>query len=268
MKVNILGVKIDDVSLNQAVELVSGWIKGGGHYYIATPNPEFIVAAYSDPDFKKILNKADLAIPDGVGLKITGRIKNTTTGVDLMEALCHEAAKKGWNVGLIGGRGVAKLAAKRLREKYHGLKIVIAEDGPEMVAWGPARLASRSKRASSVSRRASSLVATSLRSRAEDLSSLSPLHNLTHADLLFVALGMGKQERWIVESMKKVESCVFMGVGGAFDYISGNVKRAPIWMRKLGLEWLFRLIVQPWRIKRQVNLLKFISLLIIDFVSG
>lgn len=233
MKVNILGVKIDDVSLNQAVELVSGWIKEGGKHYIATPNPEFIVAAYSDSDFKEILNKADLAIPDGVGLRITGSIKNTTTGVDLMEALCHESAKKGWNVGLIGGRGVAKLAAKRLREKYHGLKIVIAEDGPDSLR---------------------------VRSRAEDLSS--------HIDLLFVALGMGKQEEWIVKNLPKLPTKVAMGVGGAFDYISGNVKRAPIWMRKLGLEWLFRLIVQPWRIKRQVNLLKFIFLLIIDFVSG
>lgn len=226
MKVNILGVKIDDVSLDQAVSIVTRWLQKGGQHYIVTPNPEFIVAAYSDPDFKKILNKADLAIPDGRGLNLTGRIKNTTTGVDLMEALCQKASELGWKVGLIGGRGTAKLAAQRLRQEYPGLKIVIAEDGPEVVAWG-----------------------------------------LESIDLLFVALGMVKQERWIVENIKNVNSCVFMGVGGAFDYISGNVKRAPIFMRKLGLEWLFRLIVQPWRIKRQVNLLKFIFLMIIDFVS-
>lgn len=243
MKVNILGVKIDDVSVDQAVELVSGWIKEGGKYYIVTPNPEFIVTAYSDPDFKKILNKADLAIPDGAGLRITGRIKNTTTGIDLMEALCHESAKKGWKVGLIGGRGVARLAANRLREKYYGLKIVIAEDGPEIRVKGHG-LSIKGKNS----------------------------HNsyfISHAtDLLFVALGMGKQEEWIAKNLAKLPTKVFMGVGGAFDYISGNVKRAPIWMRKLGLEWLFRLIVQPWRIKRQVNLLKFILFLIIDFVSG
>lgn len=236
MKVNILGVKIDDVSVDQAIECVSGWIKEGGKHYIVTPNPEFIVAAYSDPDFKKILNKADLAIPDGAGLKITGRIKNTTTGIDLMEALCQEASEKGWKVGLIGGRGgVATKAAEVLKKRYPNLKITYAIEGPQIPE------------------------------NSEDPDSQNVRKQ---TDLLFVALGMGKQEGWIVESMKKVDSYVFMGVGGAFDYISGNVKRAPIWMRKLGLEWLFRLIVQPWRIKRQVNLLKFIYLLIIDFVSG
>lgn len=245
MKVNILGVKIDDVSLNQAVEFVSGWIQEGGKHYIVTPNPEFIVAAYSEEDFKKILNKADLAIPDGAGLKLTGRIKNTTTGIDLMEALCQEASEKGWKVGLIGGRdGVAAKAAEVLKKRYSDLKITYAIEDPQIPE------------------------------NSEDPSSdpsgtQSPSESFRkQTDLLFVALGMGKQERWIVESMRKVDSYVFMGVGGAFDYISGNVKRAPIWMRKLGLEWLFRLIVQPWRIKRQVNLLKFISILIIDFVSG
>lgn len=241
--VNILGVKIDDVLLNQAVSIVAGWLQKGGKHYIVTPNPEFIVAAYSDPDFKKILNKADLAIPDGAGLRITGRIRNTTTGIDLMEALCERASKLGWKVGLIGGRGVALKAAKKLQQRYPGLEVIYAEDGPEISVKGHG-----------------------LSIKDKDSHNSYPIS--LNTDLLFVALGMVKQEKWIVKNLPKLPTKVAMGVGGAFDYISGNVKRAPIWMRKLGLEWLFRLIVQPWRIKRQVNLLKFISLFIIDFVSG
>jgi len=218
MKVTILGVNIDDVSIDQAISIVAGWLQEGGKHYIVTPNPEFIVSAYGDPEFKKILNKADLAIPDGAGLKFSGKIKNTTTGVDLMEALCQKASKSGWKIRLIGGKdGVAGRTSEKLKEKYPGLEVVYAENGLEV-----------------------------------------------NSDLLFVAFGMGKQEKFIYENLDKLPTKVAMGVGGAFDYISGNVKRAPIWMRQLGLEWLFRLIIQPWRIKRQVNLFKFIFLIIFN----
>lgn len=228
MRVEILGIRIDDVSLSQAVSIVVKWLQEDGQHYIVTPNPEFIVTAQNDLDFQEILNKADLAIPDGVGLKITGRIKNITTGVDLMEALCQKAAKSGWKIGLIGGRGgVVGRTSKKLKEKYFGLKVVYAENGPEI-------------------------------SSKED--TLNTKYLIPNTDLLFVALGMGKQEKFIYENLDKLHTKVAMGVGGAFDYISGNVKRAPVWIRKLGCEWLFRLIIQPWRIKRQINLLKFIFL--------
>ncbi len=122
-KVDILGVKINDISMEQAIERIEGWlVKGKDQHYIVTPNPEFIMAAQRDSEFKEILNQADLAIPDGVGLKLSGRIKHTTTGIDLMEALCEISAEKNLTMGFLGGRyGVAKKAAERLRKKYHQL---------------------------------------------------------------------------------------------------------------------------------------------------
>ncbi len=236
-KVNIFGVYIDDISTTDAVTYVSDAIRNRLKYSVFTPNPEFIVLAQEDKEFKEILNKADLNIPDGAGLRLTGKIKNTTSGVDLMEELCKEAAVKGWSVGLLGGReGVAKKTAEVLKKRYPKLKVVYAESGP--------------------------VIPTEVEGSLTQIPRLLSVARDDMVDILFVAFGQGKQERWIYRNRSKVNSFVFMGVGGSFDYIAGNVKRAPKWMRELGMEWLFRLIMQPWRIKRQLKLLKFIWLVI------
>lgn len=227
MKVNVIGVKIDDVSMDEVINLVDGWLKKDGSHYIVTPNPEFLMTAQKDEEFKLILNNADLAIPDGVGLKLAG-VKNTIAGVDLMEKLVKLSEEKAFTIGLLGGSDrVAELCVERLKKKYPGLKISFADSGGEVDNEG--RL----------------------------LKSL----RIPNLDLLFVAFGHPKQEFWISENLNKIPVKVAMGVGGAFDYISGKVPRAPIWIRKLGMEWFFRLIIQPWRIKRQVNLLRYIWLL-------
>lgn len=205
MKKNILGVKIDDVNMDEAVSKVHLWLQGKAKKYIVTPNPEFIVTAQSDPQFKKILNNADLAIPDGAGLKLSGLIKNTIPGTDLMEKLVEKSVDWGITVGFLGGRnGVAEKTADCLQKKYPGIKID------------------------------------------------------SFPDLLFVAFGHPKQEKWIYKNLPKLKVKVAMGVGGAFDYISGQVPRAPKFLRNLGLEWLFRLLIQPWRIKRQFKLLTYL----------
>lgn len=228
MKVNTLGVKIDDISLDQAIYIVETWLKKGGKRYIVTPNPEFIVRAQNDQEFMEILNKANLAIPDGVGLKLAG-VKNRIAGVDLMEKLCEIASQKGLSVGLLGGKdNVAKLTAQKLAEKYPSLKISFAEDGGEVDEQG-------------------------------DLSSSSGRKKM---DILFVAFGPPKQEKWIAKNLKNIPVKVAMGVGGAFDFLSGKIPRAPERIRNLGLEWLFRLTVEPWRIKRQLALVKFVWLVL------
>jgi N-acetylglucosaminyldiphosphoundecaprenol N-acetyl-beta-D-mannosaminyltransferase len=221
--VNLLGVRIDDLSMSESLEMVEGWISKGGSHKIYTPNPEFLVKAYEDPSFKKILNASDLNIPDGRGLRLSGVVKNTTTGVDLMEALCKLSAEKGFTVGLLGGwEGVAEKTSECLKNKYKNLKITYINENV---------ILERSDR-------------------------------IPPADILFVALGMGKQERWIEENIGNYKIHVMMGVGGSFDYISGRVQRAPKIIRSLGFEWLFRLILQPWRLKRQLKLLKYLYLLI------
>ncbi len=231
MKVNVLGVKINDVNMDQAIETVEGWLNGTGKHYVVTPNPEMLISAQKDSVFKKILKMADLSIPDGVGLKLSGKVKNTVYGTDLMERLVALSAENGFTVGLLGGqKGVAEKCAECLKKEYPGLKIAFAESGGEVNKSGKL------------------------------LRSLESLKSL-NADILFIAFGHGKQEKWIAENLGKIPVKVAMGVGGAFDYLSGNVPRAPKIIRKIGFEWLFRLAVQPWRIKRQFVLLKYLWLL-------
>ncbi len=223
MKTQVLGIKIDDVNMEEALNIVQELLKKPGKHYIVTPNPEFIVAAHEDSVFTKILNDADLSIPDGIGFKLIGKVKNKVTGIDLMEKMVELAATKGYSVGFLGAMGdTAQKVAQIFKSRYPNLKISLAESGGD----------------------------------AFNLTNL----NISSTDILFVAFGHGKQEKWIVDNLSQIPVKVAMGVGGAFDVISGKIPRAPLWMRKIGLEWLFRLTIQPWRIKRQVALIKFLWL--------
>lgn len=228
MKKDILGIKVDDININQALEIVLGWLSKPGKYYIVTPNPEIVVMAQKDKELKEIINKADLAIPDGNGLRFTTDIVCNTPGIDLMEALIKMAAENGFAVGLLGGRDeVAEKVRERLLKKYPKLKIAFADSGGEVNEEGKL---------------------------LKDLK-------LLNCDILFVAFGQPKQEKWVENNLSKIDVKVVMVVGGGFDYLSGRIKRAPVWVRNLNLEWLFRLIIQPWRIRRQLSLLKYIWLL-------
>lgn len=228
-KQDILGVKIDDVTLQQALKLIEKWIWQPGKHYIVTPNPEMVVAAQKDSEFKQVLNSADLSIPDGVGLKLSGKVKNTFAGTDLMEQLVILAAEKGFTTSFLGGpEGLAKKCAECLLQKYPKLKVNFAQSGGEVNNQGQMR---------------------------------DKLPNIPPSDLLFVAFGHIKQEKWIAKNLQSLPIHVVMGVGGAFDYLSHQVPRAPKWLRGLGLEWLFRLMLQPWRINRQLALIKYLYLL-------
>lgn len=232
MKTDVLGVKIDDTTLTEAVARVEKWIWNPGKHYIVTPNPEIVVAAQKDVIFKKILNSADLSIPDGRGLKLSGKINNTFSGTDFMEALVRLASEKAFTIGFLGGRDrVAEKTSECLLRKYPNLKISFAGPGGEIDNQG--------------------------RLSGEDHKSLPP------SDILFVAFGHIKQEKWIANNLDKIPVKIAMGVGGAFDCLSGTVPRAPKLMRDLSLEWLFRLVIQPWRIKRQLALLKYLWLIVL-----
>ncbi|MCL4366523.1 WecB/TagA/CpsF family glycosyltransferase, partial [Patescibacteria group bacterium] len=224
MKVNILGVNIDSVDLAQALALSKEWIAGPDKHYIVTPNLEFILAAQADPEFKRILNNADLAIPDSSSLGFSSWLlkKNIlirlflwplfflplkqlmhferVSGTDLVEAICKLSAEKGFITGFLGGgEGVAEKCAERLQKKYPGLKVVFASDGGKIDDGGMG-----------------------------DLKSVPPV------DILFVAFGHIKQEKWIANNLEKIPVKLAIGVGGALDYLSGDVPRAPLWFRSLG----------------------------------
>lgn len=249
-----MGVKIDDLSIPKIVEKVKEWLKKGGKYYIVTPNPEIVIMAQKDLELKRILNKADLAIPDGVGLKLFSDIVCNSPGIDVLEGLVKLAADLGATVGFLGGgEGVAQKTAERLTKKYPNLKVSFAsgditvdETGREVDSNGDV---------------AGSKYYVLSKKTKENKNFHNTKYIIPNTDLLFVAFGPPKQEKWIAKNLDKLPVKVAMGVGGSFDYISGKTYRAPVLIRKLGFEWLFRLLLQPWRVKRQLALFEYIWLL-------
>ncbi|MFH1366652.1 MAG: WecB/TagA/CpsF family glycosyltransferase [Patescibacteria group bacterium] len=229
-KVNILGVEIDSLDEEEISEKLASLLHNGRPHLITTPNPEIILAAGHDPEFKKILNNSDLALPDGFGLMLAScylkkRLKRRMAGIDLMLKICRLAAEKNHSVFLLGGQGrVPEKTAEKLLAKFPNLKIAGFENGFRSWGW---RLPEGKLR--------------------EKIKRAKP-------DIIFVAFGAPRQEKWLYNNLPKLTSVkIGMGVGGAFDYISGQVRRAPAIMRQLGLEWLFRLWRQPWRWPRIIN---------------
>lgn len=224
----ILGVKIDDKNEDEFLRNIEERFLDGIRTFIVTPNPEMLVLANGDADFKNVLNSADIKIPDGAGLrlgaKILGRnLKNRVTGTDLMGRLCELANQDGLTAYLLGGEMASvRKTSENLKQKYPALKIVGAESGGKGEEWDN-------------------------RVIIEHINAVKP-------DMLFVALGHGRQEKWIFENLSSLPSVkLAMGVGGAFDFISGKIRRAPFWMRRAGLEWFWRLVFQPQRIGRIFN---------------
>ncbi len=232
-KETILGVNVSVTSYEELKKCVEEDIKNNKKSFIVAINPEKILKAREEEKLKDLLNSADYQIPDGIGVVYAsklkkGKIKSRITGIDCMEMLCREANDKGYKIFLYGAKkDIIKEAKKRLEEKFENIKIVGAIDGYE-----------------------------------KNNDKIIKEINKSKADIIFVALGSPKQENWILENKDKVCIKIFQGVGGSFDVISGNIKRAPIWMQKIGLEWLYRLIKEPKRIFRQIKLVKFLVLVL------
>jgi len=223
----LLGVKVDDVSIDEALKKIEGFLADGRQHYIVTINPEFIVRAQKDDEFRQILNEADLAVPDGIGVVWASRfigdgLKERVAGIDLVVRIKNQESRiKNKKVFLFGGRN-------DVAEK-------IAGEWPEVVGF------------------------------SENPDEATALINKYGPDVLLVALGAPKQEKWIAENLKKLLSVkVAIGVGGAFDLISGRLKRAPKFIQKMGLEWLWRLGQEPKRIGRIFNAAAVFPLLILE----
>ncbi|MCA9370315.1 WecB/TagA/CpsF family glycosyltransferase [Candidatus Woesebacteria bacterium] len=227
---------------------------------IFTPNPEQVMMAVSKPDFSRILRQASVRIPDGFGLLLASRvlsgasrtqthISERIAGVDLAESLIIQATKAGKKCLVIGGKDYAgaQFDGLEFREFTHS---VTKKEVSEMSAnsmWWLSGYKSVKKPTSTEEK---------LVSKA--LSTVKP-------DVVFVAFGAPAQEEWVVSHLEELEKhkvAIVMVVGGAFDMLLGKVARAPEYLQKLGLEWLFRLIQEPWRWKRQLKLLEFTKLVI------
>lgn len=201
-----------------------------GHL-VTTPNPEMLVRASKDTEFMEALRSADLAIPDGFGLLLVGRIKGLRIperipGSEFVDDIAAVAAARGVSVYLLGGRGdVAEKAANALRMRHPGLRIAGADGGGELKTGADGALDTET-----------AVFQRILTARPE---------------ILLVAFGHGAQELWIRRHLADLPSVrLAMGVGGTFDFLAGTAKRAPKFLRKTGLEWLWRLIVEPWRFGR------------------
>ncbi|NQU77707.1 WecB/TagA/CpsF family glycosyltransferase [Candidatus Falkowbacteria bacterium] len=271
MKTTILDILLDNLIEPELNNKIEDFLNSNSQHTIFTPNPEFLVASTKDKHFKQILNQSDLNIPDGFGLKLASRFLynkklNRHTGIDTLIKICQLASEKGKSVYFLGSsEGVAKKTAQTLKSKFSNLKIAGAESGGKIDlnaspvlsrVEGCLTCPEQSRRMPHASK---TIPSPSTLSNSDNIAKI----NTAEPDILFVALGQIKQEKWISENLSKIPSVrIAMGVGGSFDYISKKTPRAPKLLRIIGLEWLFRLILQPKRIKRIWNAIVVFSWLI------
>lgn len=234
-KENILGVDVSPLSYEDLKKNIEKDIENNKKSFMVAINPEKILKARKDEKLKELLNNATYEIPDGIGVIYAsklrkGNIKTRITGIDSMEMLCKLSEEKKYKIFMYGAKEeTIKKAKENLEIKFPNIQIVGTINGYE-----------------------------------KDNDKIISSINKSKADIVFVALGSPKQEYWITENMDKVSAKIFQGVGGSFDVFSGNIKRAPKWMQKIGLEWLYRLIKEPKRIFRQIKLVKFLWLALIE----
>lgn len=256
---NFLGFKI---AINQKYELLKNIVSqvevGKKLQTVFTPNPEQLVFAKSHSSFEKTLGKADVLLPDGIGIVIGSQIlsafgKQTpilerVTGVDVVTELLEKLPKK--KILIIGGRDYEGSQYQNWKVVKAGSKLggksELKSKGQSILYWHEAFL------------NVSQPTEVEKKQLLEYIKKLEP-------DVVFVALGAPYQEEWIIENKATLETSgvrIAMVVGGAFDMLLGKVKRAPKWMQRIGLEWLFRLYQEPWRWRRQLNLLVFMKMVV------
>jgi N-acetylglucosaminyldiphosphoundecaprenol N-acetyl-beta-D-mannosaminyltransferase len=236
----VLGVRVDDVTMQEACDRLAVLMSQGGVYQVATVNPEFIMVAQHDAVFSALLQHTVLNVPDGIGVLWAARrmgrpLRERVAGVDMVRQLCARGSQYKWRTFFLGARpGVAERAAANLALKYQGLVVAGAFSGSP---------------------------------RPEDDQEALARVRKARPNLLFVAYGAPAQDKWLARNLPLLQlsdppegapaGLVGIGVGGAFDFLTGVQKRAPDWMQHAGLEWLYRLLKEPWRWRRQLALVRF-----------
>lgn len=229
MKTDVLGVFYDNVTMQEALQIGKDLLQGEKAAYCVTPNAEMAYEALHDEAFKNLLNHADLVLPDGAGVVLGAKIiktplKEKVAGIEFAQNLLPILEQMGKRLYLLGSKpGIAELAAKKMLEKHPNLTICGTADG-----------------------------------YFKDESEVVRRVNEAKADVLYVCLGAPKQEKFMQAHQGELKVKLMIGLGGTLDGIAGTVKRAPKWMIRLQLEWLYRLIKEPKRIGRMMRLPKFI----------
>jgi len=234
-----MGVRFDNVTMDEALENAKQILAGNRAAYVVTPNAEIVYEAMHDEGLCSLLNGADLVLPDGAGVVLASKIlkkplKQKVAGVDFADNLLGILAQTGGSVYLLGSKpGVAELAAEKMLAKHPGLTIAGMADG-YFKDEGPV---------------------------IEKINAVQP-------DVLFVCLGAPKQEKFMVAHREELQVKLMAGLGGSLDSFAGTVKRAPKWMINLSLEWLYRLIKEPKRFKRMLRLPKFLWAVCLQRIGG
>jgi N-acetylglucosaminyldiphosphoundecaprenol N-acetyl-beta-D-mannosaminyltransferase len=223
MRIKVAGVGIDNVTKQEALDRIESFANSNQYHYIVTPYSEMIVFAQKDERYREALNNADLSIADGIGVMFAAKyfgseIKGRLTGRILIYDIAKLAEEKKYSFALVGGEGnVAAQAAYNLKQQFPNLKINLALSG-----------------------------------RPFDEKIIQEIND-SNSDILLIAYSPPKQELWLYSNREKLNSKVAIGLGGTFDYLAGKRLVPPKFMHYLGLEWLWRLITQPWRIFRIWN---------------
>lgn len=242
-KISILGVNVDKITLKDAEERVKSFLNSNTINTIYTPNTEIVMEARNNQELKSLLNKGDLVIPDGIGLVYASKIKKKpllerVAGSDLSMRILDIANDEGHSIFILGGKpGVAQIATENIKKKYPNIDIAGYHHG----YFKGTHIGHRNH---------------------EEENEVINIINKAKPDIVFVGLGAPKQEQWIDENKEKLNCKVIIGNGGTVDIIAGTVKRAPEVYQRLGLEWLYRLLKDPRRIKRQIVLPKFVLIVL------
>lgn len=229
-KISILGILVDSLTMEEAVSRCDIFIHQGGSHLIATANAEMIMMAQQDKELASILANADLVVPDGAGVVWAARqqgysMPERVAGFDLTQRLLLLSEEKGYKIFMFGGApGIADHARITAQKLYPKLKVVGVRDG--------------------------------YFSGTEESDIIDEIHN-AQPDILLVALGVPKQEKWIMRHKEMLSIPLSIGVGGTFDVMAGTVTRAPLWMQRANLEWFYRLVSQPNRALRMLALPRF-----------
>ena len=229
MKTTVLGVAYDNITMAEALQRGRELLSGTETAYCVTPNAEMAYEAMHDPEFCRVLNAASLVLPDGAGVSLGAKLvctplKEKVAGIDFAQNMLPVFAETGSRLYLLGSKpGIAELAAEKMRQKQPDLCICGLRDGY-------------------------------FQNEDEVVRAI----NEAKADAVYVCLGSPKQERFMHDHRGELDAKLLVGLGGTLDGIAGTVKRAPRWMIRLQLEWLYRLIKEPKRFKRMLRLPKYI----------
>jgi N-acetylglucosaminyldiphosphoundecaprenol N-acetyl-beta-D-mannosaminyltransferase len=230
-RINVLDVPVDIVTMEEAVQIIDGYIHEKRTHLIVTANAEMVMQADADKELHAILAQADMVVADGAGVVWAAKyqgcpLRERVAGADLVPRLFELSVQKGYKVFMLGAApGIAQRAAANIRERFPGVHICGIQDG----------YFARDEEAAVVAR----------------IKEANP-------DILLIALGVPRQEKWIWRYKDHLNIPVCMGVGGVFDVLAGVAQRAPLWMQKASLEWLYRLLKQPERLGRMSALPKFV----------